>query len=442
MTQKFQIQADWEDLPEGSPEERSCFAALGIQINGIWLTEGHDALVNRLREKPFLSAYHLAEWFAWNWWRLRWEPRATNPSWKFAHQMASIGGGYIWPNLTIFSDGKTTTLDARSSREQEISPFRYIAESTTIISSLDFESEIDRFVNQVIERLDSRDLENSNLNNLWQELSTERSNAKYSRIRKIEALLGLQPDELSDDVGSNIFSIEEQFGEEAADELVADQGSIGSDEVISADELASDAKHAGYETDITSIVDIKTRTSQGLHTQAAPAWLVGAELAKDLRKQEGLKNKILSNKSLSDLISVDSAALPGKKISPHNISYLLSQKGGKGKVILRSKWETGRRFELARILGDCLISNNGVLHPATRALTYRQKVQRAFAAELLSPYAAIQDMLDGDFSQESQAEVANHFKVSEMTIRHQLANNSTLAREYIDSDFDHWRILR
>lgn len=69
MTPELSFTADWEHLGEGTPEERSCLAALGIQCGGRWLIEGRDGLVNRIRMEPLLSAYHLAEWLAWNWWR-------------------------------------------------------------------------------------------------------------------------------------------------------------------------------------------------------------------------------------------------------------------------------------------------------------------------------------------------------------------------------------
>lgn len=62
------------------------------------------------------------------------------------------------------------------------------------------------------------------------------------------------------------------------------------------------------------------------------------------------------------------------------------------------------------------------LLPATRARSYHQKMQRAFAAELLSPFDAVVDMLGGDYSEERQTEVAEHFRVSPWTIQTQLVN--------------------
>ena len=56
-------------------------------------------------------------------------------------------------------------------------------------------------------------------------------------------------------------------------------------------------------------------------------------------------------------------------------------------------------------------------------------MQRAFAAELLSPNAAVDDMLKGDYSEDNQNKVAKHFSVSPMTIQSQLVNHGRLYLE-------------
>jgi Zn-dependent peptidase ImmA (M78 family) len=95
----------------------------------------------------------------------------------------------------------------------------------------------------------------------------------------------------------------------------------------------------------------------------------------------------------------------------------------------------GRRFELARLLGDRIAgSGGGKLLPATRASTYRQKMQRSFAAEFLSPFEAVDEMLKGDYSIESQQDMAEHFSVSPLTIRTLLVNHGRLEREDLDGE--------
>ena len=104
--------------------------------------------------------------------------------------------------------------------------------------------------------------------------------------------------------------------------------------------------------------------------------------------------------------------------------------------MLRSKWETGRRFEVARLLGDRFLgSGEEPLLPATRAATYRQKAQRSFAAELLCPIEALTELLSGDFSSESTEDAPARFHVSERTVLTLLGNHGLIDRENLDEDF-------
>ena len=116
-----------------------------------------------------------------------------------------------------------------------------------------------------------------------------------------------------------------------------------------------------------------------------------------------------------------------------SLSFALDFENAGSRVVLRSKWRTGRRFEIARLLGDRLLARPGErLFPATRAYTYRQKMQRSFAAELLSPFDSMEEMLSGDYSMESQQGAAGHFQVSELLIRTQLVNHRRLDREELE----------
>ncbi|MDB5692613.1 MAG: hypothetical protein JWO81_1676, partial [Alphaproteobacteria bacterium] len=110
MPNRLAIETNWELLERGSPEERATFAALGIRFGDVWLSEAEDLFVGRTRRAVYLSAYRLAEWLSWNWWRLRWEPFRTTESWNLAHRLSTIGGGYVWPNVRIASDGERILL--------------------------------------------------------------------------------------------------------------------------------------------------------------------------------------------------------------------------------------------------------------------------------------------------------------------------------------------
>ena len=110
------------------------------------------------------------------------------------------------------------------------------------------------------------------------------------------------------------------------------------------------------------------------------------------------------------------------------ISFAMDNGSGSCRIAMRSRWETGRRFDLARLIADRLFDNDidDPLLPATGSYTYRQKAQRAFAAEMLAPIDAVEDFLDGDRSEDRHNDAAEHFNVSPVTIGSLLRNNHRL----------------
>lgn len=431
MSKNWSITADWALLEQGSPEERAGFAALGISAYGVCLTAGHDRLLQSIRQAPFLSAYHLAEWLAWNWWRLRWEPRKTGVEWELSHDMASIGNGYIWPNIQIASDGNTIALVAKPTPERENTPYRYINDVTSLISAAEFEGEVDLFIEAVIRRLESLQIVESNLADIWRSVLLERQDPERSRYRKLEALLGEDPDEMDETILRRWLADASLTGQAALEEIAASR--VQGQELPNLRHLVEVARSKGAHANPTDRVTFKPDTN--LHKGASPAWEAGVTSARLLRTQLGLGAEPLSNQLLAEIYGTGADLLNETKESLGMDLSLALVEASEARVLLRSKWQTGRRFELARLLADALLyPDTDPLSPATRSTTYRQKAQRAFAAELLCPISAVDEVLAGDYSMESQQDAAHHFNVSELTIRTQLANNDRISRSEL-SDF-------
>jgi hypothetical protein len=427
------ITADWERLEEGLPEERACFAAVEIRCGDLCLTEGHDSYVKRLRQGPLLSAYDLAEWLAWNWWRLRWEPVSKSPDWAFAHRLATIGGGYVWPNVTIFSDGERTALIAKATPQRANTPFRYVSDAAAVLPSRQFESALDGFIEQVRGQLRAESIAKTNLDRIWSDIRDERADPEIALRRKIEALLGQDPGEGDEATIERLIEDGRALGGPAMNEVAADHRQGG--DLLTADALREIAARAGFDAAPRDVVGLKP--GSGLPRPAeVPAWGLGAAAAQALRGQEQLGSGTIDNGTLAKLAGVEARALEERAVGPQ-ISFALDKGPAEGRVVFRSKWETGRRFELARLLGERIVSpHGGRLFPATRAHTYRQKMQRSFAAELLAPFAAVDDMLAGDYSPESRQDAADRFKVSELTIWTLLINHHRLEREELDGEFE------
>jgi len=438
----WSIEASWEALDCGAPEEKAAFAAIQISAYGHCYTEGHDRFAKRIRQAPYLSGYHLAEWLAWNWWRLRWEPRSRSKNWGFAHRMASIGQGYIWPNLTIFSDGEFATLMSKSDADTNPTPYRYLSDAVSVVSAREFEREVDLFVNQVIDRLHDEGVADSNLETVWQAVMEERRQPELARQRRLEALSGADPDELPPNCLQAWLEDEKLLGEAVIGEMAASRGQGG--HLFSLAELRGIGASQGFAASAAQGVK-KVDLPAVMPGVVCPPWQLGVEAAQALLVEQALKPGPLSDARLAELFGTTDKVLDSRPWQNKDIdmSFFVQDDSENGNLLLRSRWHDGRRFELARLLGDRLVfPERRALLPATRAYTYRQKVQRAFAAELLSPFQEVKAFLAGDFSEEMQQEAAQYFQVSELNIRTQLANHRHIDRDELDwkEPVDSWNV--
>ena len=427
------IAAEWEALDAGPDEERACFAAIRILSGQISLTEAEDAFVNRLRSSVHLSAYHLAEWFAWNWWRQRWEPRTRAPDWDMAHRMTTIGGGYVWPNISIVSDGERIVLVAKPTEQRAAEPLRYLADIAAVFRAVEFEGAVSRFIEQVRGQLRAEQVEDTNLDHSWADVDAERADPETAKRRQLEALLGKDPDEADPSLLERLVMEAESLGEDAVREMAATSSGGGS--VLAAADLQTIARRNGFVTRPRDAVRLQRGVPLPQIGQV-PAWMRGVQAAQLLRDQEKFGTEPISNDRLAEMAGVDVAAL-SKAAGGSDLSFAIDDHEDAGHVVLRSNWETGRRFDLARLLGDRIAASaNGPLFPATHTYTYRQKLQRSFSAELLCPFEAVDGMLDGDYSEEMQEDIADYFKVSPLTIRTLLTNHGRIDRNDFDWDYE------
>jgi hypothetical protein len=420
-----------ERLDEGTPEERACFGLFTVRAGEVELTGGIDFFIANYRPGPLVSGYHAAEWAAWHWWRLRFEPRSSAPEWWRAHKMTAIGEGYVWPNLTILSDGIRTALLAERSVRPDAKPFRYLGAPACIVPSTEFEAAVDAFIPRIVGRLRAREVNETNLDAIWRDVLAERADPDLFKRRKLEALLGKDPDEADPASLEHLIADGAALGEQAVEELAADQAGDGI--LLTADTLTQIAEHSGFSASPRNSARLATGTRLP-SAHEVPAWRLGTDAARALREQEHLGSQPITDVILASLAGVDVKALtsPG---AVGKISFALDRTQTDSRVVLHSRRHPGRRFHMARLLADRLVAPpRGRLRAATRTYTYRQKMQRSFAAELLSPFEAVEDMLKGDYSPEAQQDAAEHFQVSDRTILTLLVNHRRLGREELDED--------
>ncbi|MFT4053855.1 MAG: hypothetical protein QM681_05070 [Novosphingobium sp.] len=419
MNEGLQIESLWEELGHGSPETRATYAALGIRLDDRWVTETDDRLLGRTRRHAPLPAYHFAEWLTWNWWRLRWEPFRSTQSWQLAHNMAAIGGGWIWPNLTIITDGSHLILRPVPTDPRSSEPLRYLSSRSLFANADSFEAAINDFVLRILDRLRGSDGRATNLGALWNELTTERADPRLSRFRKLEALLGWDPGEADDALIEQLEADSEEFGIGAVEELAAngagERAPLTGLELI---EIAGREGGGARPRDAATLGD----GSHGFGPET-PAWRRGVHAAKALRATEKLGDNAITDPVLCGLVGVIKGTTD-RCTARAPISFELDGPAGASVIVLRSGLVNARRFDLARILGDRILEGRGaVLRPVTRSYTHRQKAQIGFAAELLCPVEALVAFSAQDLTEESYDDAADHFGVSTSVVRMQLLEN-------------------
>lgn len=433
MTAGLEFSLTPEVLDEGTPEERAAFGMLSIKANGQSLTEGFDYYLDGFRTGPLVSTYYFAEWLAWNWWRLRWEPRPGASDWNMVHQMNTIGEGYVWPNIEIWSDGQRTFLLSRASSKPDARPFRYVGATPVIVPSTLFERAVDEFMPRVTGRLREGKIAETNLDRLWKDILEERKDPDLAIRRRLEALMGRDPDAIDDNAIDDLLAGRERLGKDAVDEVAAAMARLGS-KMRKAEDFEAAAASIGFNAAPRSALTLQSRDQLPRPTEV-PAWKLGVVAAALVREQECLKDGKLSDHKLVDMAGAKASLLSTEPQGMSELSFALDDPNGiNSSIVLSQRYKVGRRFALARIVGDQLINCSGALHPVTPVYTYRQKAQRSFAAELLAPFDAVEDFMRGDYSEDRQQDAAEYFDVSTWVINSLLKNHGKIERDESDID--------
>ena len=347
--------------------------------------------------------------------------------------MLNVGGGYVWPDITIFTDGNDIFLSSKRSTNPDCLLFRYLGHfGAERISTDTFETAIDTFINGILLKLESDGVKDTNLHKIWDDLSAERADAETSRFRKLEAQLSCDPDDVEEKLIHDRLKEANRIGESALAELASDASIEGDPlgRMLRLKDIREIAHRAGFEADLAHGVSLKADFPHHEDLSDKKPWEIGKQIAIQIRNQENLGESSISHKTLVEMAGTSEKAITEHKRNSKDISFTVNKGRESNKILLKSKWVVNRRFELARLIGDRLVYGmSEMLSPATRSHTYRQKLQRAFAAELLSPFKTVDNMLDGDYSEVKQKEVATHFKVSPAIICNQLVYNDRISAD-------------
>jgi hypothetical protein len=427
INKSFQIGFEWLSRDYGDALERATFAELAIHVDGQVATKVEDLMAKTVRSTIRASAYTLALWFAANWWRLRWEPEANSASWKMSHKVGAAGGGYVWPDLALSTDGSTVLAHCRPTNGVA-EPIRFLSNFDVVIPAHAFERGVDEFIEGVIARFENQGHRDTDLTAMWSEIREERGDPALTSWRKLEAMLDCDPDEAPGELIEGLKGQAEIVGEGAIEEMAAAAKFNALEHLYALNrEVRSAALIALPDYD-----SLRGQIMEEIALSQVP-WQQAAQVAHMARNQWHLNPGPIRNETLSDRFGIPKHAIsePGMHASvPMAAGYRENGGSGEVRVFLNRRYPTGLRFALARLVADHLRAGlEDRLLPATEARTARQKFQRAFAQEFLCPFEDLTQYLGTeDPTDENIEDAAAYFEVSPLLVKALLVNRGVLDR--------------
>lgn len=419
----------WLESPSTSLIEKYCLASLSITAGNQSVCELEDLITKTVRSDIRVSAYDLAVWLISNWWRLRWEPDRKTTDCKMCHHVGAAGGGFAWPSLAFVSDGDFVLVRNEPTDPSPVAPVRYLRDVSLHVPAQAFEAAVDALVETVLGRLADLRSADSELAILVRELRAERSDPDLSGYRRMEALLGFDHDDAPGGMISELQDGMAEWGEAAVEEMVAASRTSAAGLLR---ELRGDLPAA----DSIVLPDLPPGPADSLPFRNAGRqlpWQTARDAARRLRVQWGILAGPIGTTQLADLLRVNKGMIDSGPAHASSLAagYRDSAGGGRISILLKSKFETGRRFEIARVVGDTLVApGRDHLLPVTNAKTSRQKFQRTFAQEFLCPWDELREFVgSAEPDDDAIEDAADHFQVSTMLIETTMVNNGLLPRD-------------
>ncbi len=413
----FRFQFEWEDSPRvRTPELAATWARLEIFAAEQPITKVEARRTQSVRNGIYVPLFPIAEWLVANWFFLWDEWRAEAP--KERHSLLAAREGFALPDLSFLPTESKIELTWRRS-DVPLSGLEFFAEGTALVRKSVVREECTRLVEAVVERLNSRSVENSRLVADWRAVLEATHDPEQRAFCERAARLGYDPFEVSEGVAEQIENLGSVLPEPVLDDFC---------DAINLGNLASGAQTVKAFIDRAASTDDRSgnwseiRNSIQTHVGGEP-WTAGYQEARALRNllgdhgpiQPGIEEYLRSRFGQFRVDAFD--------VSPR-LEAITAPGATQAPVFgchptLR---EESRRFLLCRALSDHLLS--GLPSLVTRGKSEHQQRNRAFAAEFLAPAESLRRSIRGGvIGDEELGDLAQEYRVSDLVLRHQIQNH-------------------
>jgi hypothetical protein len=411
-----------------APELAATMARLDITVASKFVTIAEDILNGSIRRSINVALYPIAEWIVLNWWQLLHNSRVAEeavPSSADAeastrlarHNLRSAADGFVWPNLLIRRDGPIARLDWRA--DDSAAPgrsIRFVTSGSEIVEVGWLQDSFADLVQAVLQRLEEAGVGETPLSKEWEALRA--LDTDETEFCEACGRLGIDPFSEGVDLAESIEEAFGQLGPTVAWELfdAASPGSLRQDTAWIQRALAQAA--VGLSNEPGRFDLRRWRGTAPTTFFDHPPYEVGYERARELRRDLGI--------APTDAFPMEQLPLTISTLGNNEppLEGVLGAQNDELTAGLVLGWERGeesRRFAAGRAVWHLLTGEGASL--LTAGSSSGQRAGRAFAAELLAPAEGIRAFLKaGTGSLAVAAIAADHYRVSDLVIRHQIEN--------------------
>lgn len=404
----------------GSSDTDPSMAELVIRAGGVPLTELLDTISSTTREQLRVATYDVALWLCTRYWRLRYEPIPPTPSqsWRRAHAMASIGGGFVWPDLEVSGDGEVVRFIARAESRPDVAAVRFLRSADIEVPAAAFDTAVDRFLNRVEGRLRDVGSESAlELRELREELDRERGNPEAATRCRREAAAGMDAGDAGEDWHASVARLAQRGGSAAIEDMLVAEPSPS---------RLGDTLDRIRDSGLT--IDLPLSSTEFERTGAP--WERGVDLAQRVRQTLATEGP-LADEALSEVLGV-TLPMPAAQEPALAVRGALRRDDGGATMLPCGGPMSSQRFYLARLLGLAHANASERAVPISDVATTSQKLGRAFAQELLLPWCELDTRTDEEgLSPDVVSRIALQYRVSELLVTTTLVNRGKLSRDRI-----------
>ncbi len=418
----IEVSYTWLDFGlNDAPEIAATFADFKLAIGGRVITRILDKRAQTTRDQIRTPLFPVAEWLVANWWSVFHEERTPGKPQAAAeaesrHSLYCAQEGFALPRLNIYSEGGGINLSWVAGHG-EYQPVEFISTGDVSVPRPDFQAAAVKIIEAVLDRLDALGIPSPALLENWNAIRN--SDPEETEFCTAAALLGIDPYDMPDNIGQSMLEIWSQIPEGLRDDAFSASTIEKLPEVgiWIRDGLEKIWPARESPTRLQHLAGLYARP---MRDDAATPWEYGYTLARHARKKLNLREDVAAN--LDDFTDRNSSPVPSAPLP--TIDGLAALDHQLITCYTSKKRPESLRFLVARSMFSLLYGSNSNVILLTSAITVRQQIERAFAAELLISSNAIKARISSEeITQDEIADIAADFLVSSFVVQYQIRNH-------------------